>query len=122
MFDLIPASRRLTRAAKVAATVLLTLATHSIVLGQTALTNGGNHPGTIAAGGIDPYTFNGTAGESITLRVGATNFVPQIELHGPGGPLVVSAPSSAPSGVNRDVLITVHLATSGLYTADVSSY
>src|SRR5947208_607665 len=120
MFDLIPASRRLTRAAKYAATVLLILATHSIVLGQTALTNGGNHSGTITAGAIDPYTFNGTAGETVTLRVGATNFAPKIELHGPGGPLLQSAPSTAPSGVVRDTLISLHLATTGLYTVDVS--
>ena len=52
---------------------------------QTPLSNGGNHPGTISANSVDPYTFNGAAGDTVILRVGATNFAPKIDLHAPGG-------------------------------------
>ncbi len=122
MFSLITAIRRLVQGARIGAALYLLSATQGLLFAQTALVNGGNHPGTITVGAIDPYTFNGTAGETVTLRVGATNFAPKIELHGPGGPLLQSAPSAPPSGVIRDTLLSLHLATTGLYTVDVSSY
>src|SRR5436190_11528681 len=71
------------------------------VKAQTALSNGGNHAGTISANSVDPYTFNGTTGETVILRVGSTNFAPKIDLHGPGGALLQSAPATAPGGGSR---------------------
>src|SRR6185369_15395427 len=76
---------------------------------QTPLSNGGNHAGTISANSVDPYTFNGTAGDTVILRVGATNFAPKIDLHGPGGALLESAPATAPGGGSRDALISLRL-------------
>src|SRR5690349_13151109 len=59
--------------------------------GQETLTNGGNHPGTIAASKTNTYTFTGNSGDAIVLRVGATNVVPRIDLYGPTGALLTSA-------------------------------
>ncbi|HEV8544170.1 MAG TPA: hypothetical protein VGR78_17405, partial [Verrucomicrobiae bacterium] len=89
---------------------------------QESLTNGGNHPGTIPANKTNTYIFSGSAGDNIVLRVGATNVVPRIDLYGPSGTLIGSAPTSAPGGGSRDAVFTVQLASSGTFTVGISSY
>jgi len=57
------------------------------------LTNGWKHTGVLEAGDLDVWSFAATAGDSIVLRMGATNFNPWIRLFGPNGALVGSATS-----------------------------
>jgi hypothetical protein len=100
---------------------LLALAA-TVVRGQTALTNGGSQPGTLGAGGTVAYTFTGAAGQSVMLRVGATNFVPKIELFAANGLLLGTAPATAPFNSVRDVLLTNTLPAADTYTVKVSGY
>ncbi len=57
-----------------------------------AISNGGNHTGTIQVGDLDPWTFTATAGETIIVNIGETGansaFVPWIRLFGPTGVIV----------------------------------
>jgi hypothetical protein len=57
-----------------------------------ALTNGGNHTGTIALGDLDPWTLTAVAGETIVVNIGETGpnsaFVPWIRLYSPTGALL----------------------------------
>ena len=47
-----------------------------------ALTNGGNHSGTITLGDLDPWRLTANAGDNITLRVGTSGFPPSLDLLG----------------------------------------
>jgi hypothetical protein len=92
---------------------LLFAATSSISSGQ-------EEGGTISSGTSDAYTFDGTSGNTVILRVGATNFSPRIDLYAPGGALMTSA-FTANSGF-RDTVLYAALTNSGTFTASVSSY
>src|SRR5262249_39896055 len=52
-----------------------------------ALTNGGNHTGTMTLGDLDPWTLSVVAGETMVVNIGETGtnsaFVPWIRLYGP---------------------------------------
>ncbi len=86
------------------------------------LTNGWTHIGTIDLGDVDLYSFAGKAGDSIQLRMGGTNFVPQIFLYGPTGALIDSEPAGSPSSALRDTVLTNRLSTDGTYTVAVNSF
>ncbi len=88
--------------------------------GGGALTNGVIQPGTIYLGTLDLWTFSGNAGDNIELRMGATNFVPQIDLYGPDGTLLTNAFTA--NGSFRDTLVNLQLTNSGTFTAVASSY
>src|ERR1051326_2811208 len=82
--------------------VLCLCLTTNLLQAQTALTNGGVQQGTLPAGGVVSYTFPGTAGQSVQVRVGATSFVPKIDLYAANGLLLGSAPATAPSTAVHD--------------------
>src|SRR6185503_16116538 len=88
--------------------------------GQSPLTNGANHVGAIVANTTNTYTLAAGAGDSLVLRIGATNFNPRIDLYGPGGALVASA-GVANFGV-RDAVLTVTATNAGAYTVGISSF
>jgi trimeric autotransporter adhesin len=87
---------------------------------QGTLTNGVNQLGTIVANTTNSYTFTASAGDTIELRIGATNFNPVIKLFGPDGTLAGSA------GVGntgfRDAVFSVTATNSGTFTVTVSSF
>src|SRR5579863_6049046 len=85
-----------------------------------ALTNGAYEPGNLALGGLAMWSFSGNAGNNIQLRMGATNFVPRIDLYGPDGTLVTSAFTA--NGSYRDAALALQLTNSGTFTVVASSY
>ncbi len=86
------------------------------------LTNGAKHNGFIDVGEFDVWTFDGTAADSIQLRMGGTNLVPWIHLYGPDGSLVQVTPTVAPGGGSRDTIISTRLTTTGKYIVVTSGY
>jgi hypothetical protein len=87
---------------------------------QGTLTNGVNQLGTIVANMTNSYTFTASAGDTIELRIGATNFNPVIRLFGPDGVLAGSA-GVGNSGF-RDAIFSVATTNSGAFTVTVSSF
>ena len=87
---------------------------------QGTLTNGVNQLGTIVANTTNSYTFTASAGDTIELRIGATNFNPVIKLFGPDGTLAGSA-GVGNSGF-RDAVFSVTATNSGTFTVTVSSF
>jgi hypothetical protein len=70
----------------------LLFVTSQVAFGQSALSNGGNHAGTLQVGGLDSWTFSATRNDGITLSLGKVlgggsdpNFNPWIRLKGPDG-------------------------------------
>jgi hypothetical protein len=63
-------------------------------LGQTALSNGGNHAAVLQVGGLDAWTFTSTKNDGIALSLakalgnGDTTFYPWLRLKGPDGSLL----------------------------------
>ncbi|HAV61625.1 MAG TPA: hypothetical protein DCY13_04580, partial [Verrucomicrobiales bacterium] len=59
-----------------------------------ALTNGGNHEGTVTVADLDGWTFDADAGDRVLLRVGQLTggfgFTPRLQLFSPDGVLVAS--------------------------------
>src|SRR6185369_2627356 len=87
---------------------------------QGALSNGALQTGTISpAGDMDTWTFSAIAGDGIVLRVGATNFVPKIQLYGPDSALVGDAFTA--NGNFRDAELILRATNGGPYTVVVSS-
>ena len=86
----------------------------------TPISSGGFATGSIGGGSIDSYTFTGTAGQNIVVRVGTTNFTPEIVLYAPGGTVVTNAFTA--NGAFRDALLYYQLTNSGLFTITVASY
>jgi hypothetical protein len=84
------------------------------------LTNGAASSGTIDVGDLDMWTFTANPGDSIVLRMGGTNFNPQIDLYGPTGKLIDTGGNGV-SG-NRDALISVTATNSGTFTVVASSW
>ena len=84
------------------------------------LTNGVATPGTIDLGDLDMWSFTANAGDSLLLRMGTPDFVPEIRLFGPDGALVADAFTA--SGNSRDAQLLVQATNSGIYTVVVDSY
>jgi hypothetical protein len=85
-----------------------------------AITSGEFQTGTITSGSVDAYTFTGSIGDNIVVRVGSTNFVPRIDLYAPGGAVVTNAFTA--NGNIRDAVLYYQLTSAGTFTAKVSSY
>jgi hypothetical protein len=81
-----------------------------------AMTNGGNYDGTITLGDLDMFTFTANTGDRINLRLGATNFIGELQLYGPNGALL-KAVGSYPV---KDDLLTYTATNSGTFTVLVS--
>ena len=84
-----------------------------------ALTNGVAHSGVIAVGDLDVWGFDATAGDSLMIRVGATNFTPWIQLYGPTGALVGQVDLG--NTFLRDNILIARAADSGPHTVVVSA-
>ncbi len=86
------------------------------------LINGGIRTGTIDLGDLDSYTFTGTVGEYVRIRVADTSnndFAPIIRFYGPSGHLMGWAVATGPSASRRE-----RMNVNGTYTvvvADASS-
>jgi hypothetical protein len=80
-----------------------------------ALVNDGANAGTIGAGGTNTWTFTANAGDNVVLRLGTTNFAPNLGLFGPDGGLL------ATSGGADDTTVAFTLTNSGAFTAVVTS-
>jgi hypothetical protein len=81
------------------------------------LENGAVHPGTIANGDLDIWSFTAEAGDGIMLRMGSPSFPPRIRLYDPNGGLAAEAVS--PSSFTRDVFLSASATNSGSYTVVV---
>jgi hypothetical protein len=84
-----------------------------------SMTNGWQHTGALEFGDLDVWTFDASNGDSIVLRMSATNYNPLIRLYGPNGVLLGSAGSGV-SG-NRDVDLSVRATNSGSFTVVAGS-
>ena len=88
-----------------------------------AMTNGGNHSGTIATGQIDTWTFTANQNDAIVLSIGEVfvgevdpGFNPWIRLQGPDSSLL----GSQQGALSATLSVTAPL--SGTYTVLVSSF
>jgi hypothetical protein len=84
------------------------------------LTNGLAHQATNSLGDLDVWTFQADAGDSISLRVGAPEYRPQMTLYGPDGTVVQTASGS--SSAHRDVSIFTVVTNTGVFTLTEWSY
>jgi hypothetical protein len=84
------------------------------------LTNGAATTGTMDVGDLDVWSFPANRGDVITLRLGATNFNPRIDLYAPDGRLIGTA-GSPTTGV-RDAVLSTNAPTNGMYTVVASAY
>jgi hypothetical protein len=86
-----------------------------------ALTNGGNHSGTIHVGDLDPWKISATAGETIVFNIGETGpnspFIPWIRVYGPGGGLVAGGNNWGDLAAQ----VAVTAPSTGVYTVVVST-
>src|SRR5258706_238889 len=88
---------------------------------QGALSNGGNHDGTILTNQVDSWTFTASAGDRIVLRgaglIDTNNFKPWLRVYDPGGVLI----NDSGSGNGNEVVELALTATNtGTYTVLVS--
>ena len=81
------------------------------------MTNGGAYPGTITLGDQQMWTFTANAGDSISVRLGTTNFYGRLQLYGPNGALLALFQVQS-----TDNLITETATNSGTFTVLVSAY
>ncbi|HEY5040675.1 MAG TPA: PPC domain-containing protein [Verrucomicrobiae bacterium] len=79
--------------------------------------NGGAYPGIITLGDQDMWTFTANAGDSISVRLGTTNFYGRVQLYGPNGALLATAQNQS-----SDNLITETATSSGTFTVLVSVF
>lgn len=98
----------------------LTLAWPCFSFAAAPISSGDFVTGSISGGSIDSYTFTGSAGQNIVVRVGTTNFDPEIVLYAPGGAMVTNA--FTVNGTYRDALLYYQLTNSGLFTITIASY
>ncbi|MGL5081899.1 MAG: DVUA0089 family protein [Microcoleaceae cyanobacterium] len=68
----------------------------------------------------DEYTFEGQAGQSVTIRIDSPDFDPYVALFGPNGRLV--AENDDASRVDKNAGITVTLPMAGVYRVVVNAY
>lgn len=68
----------------------------------------------------DEYTFEGQAGQSVTIRIESQDFDPYVALFGPNGRLV--AENDDASRVDKNAGITVTLPMAGVYRVVVNAY
>jgi hypothetical protein len=96
------------------------LAFGSSVFAQAPLQNGVVTSGNISpAGHTDTWTFTAKAGDSIMVRVGSTNFTPNIQLFGPSNNALTNTTSG--NGLTRDGYVAWQASASGTYTVLVSA-
>ncbi|MGA3267662.1 MAG: pre-peptidase C-terminal domain-containing protein [Verrucomicrobiota bacterium] len=88
--------------------------------GGGPITNGALNFGNIDVGDLDLWSFTATNGSSIVLRMGTTNFNPDIRLYGPNGDLLGTAANG--NGGGRDAELDVQATNSGTFNVLVSSY
>ena len=89
---------------------------------QGAMTNGANHPGTIATSGqIDTWTFSASAGDNLTLSIAevepTVSFNPWIRVFAPDASPVANAFGSLAAQINNVVA-----PQTGTYTVLVSAH
>jgi len=71
----------------------------------------------ITLGDLDMWSFTANTGDSIVLRIGGTNFYPEIDLYGPDGKLL----GTAGAYPYADAYLAVTATNSGTFTVVVSS-
>ncbi|HEY9509231.1 MAG TPA: hypothetical protein VIV82_05150, partial [Verrucomicrobiae bacterium] len=84
------------------------------------LTNGFDQADALVLHTTNTYTFYGTNGDAIELRVGAPAFRPLLNLRAPNG-LILAGNSGGGSSAN-DAYFTLSLVTNGTFSVEVSSY
>jgi P pilus assembly chaperone PapD len=84
------------------------------------MTNGAELTGTISLGELDMWSFTANAGNYVILRMGATNFNPEIRLFGPNGAMVGRAVNPASGG--RDTELAVQVTNTGSFTVVVDAF
>jgi len=84
------------------------------------MTNGWEHKGFVDLGDLDAWTFNANAGDSVVLRMGATNYNPWIRLYGPDGKSVAAVGSGVSGFQNVDLATTA--TNAGIYTVVVGNF
>jgi hypothetical protein len=83
------------------------------------LTNGWQHTGSLVGGDLDVWSFVANAGDSVVLRMGATNYNPWIRVYSPIGTLVGTAGNGV-SG-NVDIDLAIQATNTGMYTVVAAS-
>ncbi len=68
----------------------------------------------------DEYTFEGEAGQSVTIKLESTDFDPYVALFGPNGRLVAENDNASPSEQNSAITITLPM--TGRYRVVVNAY
>ena len=84
------------------------------------MTNGWKHTGNLDLGDLDGWTFNANAGDTLVLRMGATNYNPWIRLYGPDGKQVAAAGSGVSGFQNVDLTATT--TNAGTYLVVVGNF
>jgi hypothetical protein len=84
------------------------------------LTNGASYGGLLQSSTSNRYAFQGSAGDNIQVRVGASAFTPRIDLYDPNG--VLAGQFAANSGAFHDADMFARLTNSGTYSVVVGSY
>jgi hypothetical protein len=84
------------------------------------LTSGVAHPGLLARGDIDMWSFEANTGDSILLRMGSPGYRPYFQIYGPRGALLGTAAGSG-SG-DTDAYISIRATNSGVFTVIAQSY
>jgi hypothetical protein len=80
-----------------------------------SLSNGGETNANLGLAALDNWTFTAKPGDTIVLRLGATNFIGSLNLYGPDG-----SPLGSRSG--NDAQVTFTATNGGTFTAVVSGY
>ncbi|HWQ90305.1 MAG TPA: PPC domain-containing protein [Clostridia bacterium] len=93
----------------------------SVSLNAQTITNGAYTTNSLALGATNVYTFLGSPGDQVILRMGATSFNPRIELYNPIGAMIAAAFSGTSGGRDASSPETT-LTNSGLFTVRVASH
>ena len=97
-------------------------ATHTLPVGEGALTSGVTFAGAITTADIDVYTFQAVPGNAVTLNLAATStdYVPEIDIFAPNGKIVYDGPNGGTAAM--DILLNgTNLPQSGTYTVLLKS-
>lgn len=88
--------------------------------GGGPLTNGFASRATNSLGDVDVWTFEGSAGDTVALRLGAPDYRPLITLYGPNGAAIQTA--SGGGSASRDATLFTVLTNTGVFTVAQTSF
>src|SRR5262249_31912245 len=84
------------------------------------MTNGWKYNGALSLGDLDFWNFAANSGDTLVLRMAATNYNPWIRVYGPNGALVGTVGNGV-SG-NHDVSLSLQATNTGTFSVLASSF